>query len=285
MPGTRRPPLATAFALAGRFLLPLDPAVKVNDPAWSRAGICLPVWGVLIGIAYTTVFALMWLWLGEYQRIRLAPMAVLLAMDVGWLGYRLLQGSVSVLMSWRTRETAPADRVAAIAPTLGAVVLVVLVLLLKYALLLSLPKGEKTWPADWRQHLGIFYPYIMYRPLVLMPLWGRWAILMAATIGRVAPGGSNRLRRLADGSSLSMVMLSWLAICGLTVLYCSPDVHHVAFSMLIGLGSLLAAYLASFALARRFGGQTEATVMTVGAIVEFTFLLIYLPMARFIYWY
>jgi cobalamin synthase len=118
-----------------------------------------------------------------------------------------------------------------------------------------------------------------------MPLWGRWAVLMAATIGRVAPSGSSRLHNIAEGNSLTMVMLYWLAACAMTVLFCSPDSTHVAWITLIGLGVLMVAYLASFALSRRFGGQTEATVMAVGAIVEFTFLLIYLPMARAIYWY
>lgn len=279
---TDRPALTAALGLAGRFLLPFDPAFHADHPAWRRAGAFLPVCGLFIGIMYAVVFSGVWRWLGEYQRIRFAPMAVLLVIDLGWLGYRLLQGLAAVWDSWRSRRTTSPI---AVSPSLAAVVLVMLFTVLKYALLLSLPYGAKTWPADWREHLWFLYPYVIYRPLILMPLWGRWAVLLATAIGRIAPGESDRFTTLAKGSSLKMVMLYWLAASLLTVLYCSPDRNHIGWSLLIGLGILMIAYLASFALSRRFGGQTEATVMAVGAVVEFTFLLIYLPMARLIYWY
>jgi hypothetical protein len=161
----------------------------------------------------------------------------------------------------------------------------VLAVLVKFALLVALPAGAVTWPADWREHLRIIYPYVIYRPLVLMPLWGRWAVLLAANIGRSAPVASSRLKSLANGSSMPAVMGWWLAISGLTVMYCSPSGHHVGWAMLISLGMMVVAYLVSFSLARRFGGQTEATVMAAGWAVEMAFLLAYLPLARYIYWY
>ena len=38
-------------------------------------------------------------------------------------------------------------------------------------------------PDDWRHYFVFMYPAPVYRPLVLAPLWGRWALLLAATVG------------------------------------------------------------------------------------------------------
>jgi hypothetical protein len=239
---------------------------------------------LVIGTLYVFIFSAAWRWLGEYQQIRLAPMAVLLIADVGWLGYRLLAGAVAVASGLKRRQPDGLGSEAS-TPELRIVLLVVLSIVMKFTLLLSLPIGALPWPADWRQHLGFLYPLVIYRPLVLMPLWGRWSVLLATTIGRMSSGDSERLSLMAEGKSLPAVMLWWAAISGLTAIYCSPAGSHIAWSLLISLGMLLVAYLVSFGLARRLGGQTEASVMAAGWAVEFAFLLFYLPVARSIYWY
>jgi len=278
--GETSPDRRSAFRLAGGFVLPIGADRGADNPRWSRVGLWLPVWGLLIGAAYAGSFRVIWLWLGEYQHIRLAPMALLLVVDAGFLGYRLLTGAAAVVSGWHARVGAGLGP-----PTLATLVFVILAVLVKFSLLVSLPAGAVTWPADWREHIRAVYPYVIYRPLILMPLWGRWAMLLAGTIGRVAPEGSDRLRLIGRGSRLLMVMGWWAAIAGLTVLYCSPTRYHIGWFILISLGMLLVAYLASFVLARRFGGQTESTVTAVGWGVEIAFLLVYLPVARYIYWY
>jgi cobalamin synthase len=271
----------SAFWLAGGLLLPIGVGEAADNPRWRSAAVWLPIWGLLIGAAYAGLFRPLWLWLGEYQQIRLAPMAVLLAFDVAWLGYRPLAGAAAAVAGWPDRNGSTNGLL-----TLQVVVFVALAVIVKFALLVALPAGGGvTWPADWRANLRFLYPYVIFRPLVLMPLWGRWAVLMAANIGRVSPDGSGRLRAMASGSKMSGVMIYWLVITALTILYCSPSIRHVGWPVLISLGMLVAAYLASFVLARRFGGQTEATVMATGWAVEIAFLLAYLPLARYIHWY
>ena len=205
------PTIGAAFRLAGRFLLPLDPAVDAQHPSWTRAAVWLPVWGLLIGVVYAASFRVTWLWLGEYQRMRLAPMVILLAFDVGFFGYRLLDGAARLLAMRPGRasiEPQPASLPTALVPV---VVLVVLAVLGKFALLAALPAGAVPYPADWREHLHTLYPYVIFRPLILMPLWGRWGILLASSIGRVSPAAATRMGRLAEGNSLTIVLLYWAA--------------------------------------------------------------------------
>lgn len=272
----------SAFRLAGSFLLPTSGEAGRADGCWKRAGAWLPLWGLLIGAAYAGLFRGLWLWLGEYQHIRAAPMAVLLAFDACYLGYRLLAGAAAVVQGWSGRSTfaGPAACV-----TLAAVVFLIVAVILKFSLLVALPAGAVTWPADWRQNLRFLYPYVIYRPLVLMPLWGRWGVYLAGGIGRVAPGSPAGFTQLAGGTRLSGVMGWWVGISALTVMYACPATGHIGWAMLICLAMLVVAYLASFTLALRFGGQTEATVAAVGWAVEIAFLLAYLPVARSIYWY
>ena len=79
--------------------------------------------------------------------------------------------------------------------------------------------------------------------------------------------------------------IRWLLAAVLTAVYCGGPGGHPARGSAIALGVLLASYLASFALARRAGGQTEATVLVAGLVGELAFLSLYLPIASSIYWY
>ena len=271
-----------AALLAARFLFPVTDRSACEETGWPMAGRWLLVWGIIIGAAYALVFRGAWRWFGEYNRLRLAPVAVLLALDLGWCGRRLLLGALRVLGNdGHTDEVAPP----APASPQGTLALV-LIAIFKYALLLSLPFGARLQPADWRDvYLGFFYPEVIYRPLILMPIWGRWAIMLALRIGRVAPTGSQRLRLMAGGLSLSAVMLWWLGCSALTMLYCSGAGEHLARGVFIAVAVFLTCYLVCFALARRAGGQTEATVGAAGLVGELAFLMFYLPVARAIYWY
>jgi cobalamin synthase len=90
---------------------------------------------------------------------------------------------------------------------------------------------------------------------------------------------------MAGGLSLSAVMLWWLGCSALTMLYCSGAGEHLARGVFIAVAVFLTCYLVCFALARRAGGQTEATVGAAGLVGELAFLMFYLPVARAIYWY
>jgi len=276
-----------ALVLAGRFLfLSRDPS-NGDDPNWRNAGRWLPLWGLAIGVLYVGVFGLFWRGFGEYQGIRWIPAAAVVAVDLAWGGYRLLAGAASLTPHAGTAklEQTPESDV-------QAAVTVVLIGIVKFALLASLPIGIwQTPPAGawgWEAvfaKLGPLYPHPVYRPLILMPFWGRWAMSLGTSIGRASSASTPRLQQMAQGTSLATILLQWLLGAALTVVYCSGSGEHVARGVVIALSMLLVAYLVSFILARRAGGQTEATISATGVVVEVVFLGLYVGVSSAMYWY
>jgi cobalamin synthase len=284
MPAAALSQRTPAVLLAARVLFPFDMRAGEDAPGWRRAGLWFVLWGLVIGLVYATVFRGTWRWFGHYQYVRFVPVACVLAVDLGWCGYRLIASAAAIA------GRSELDSGGKNAMTLPAVLVVILVAILKYAMLLSLPIGGPTpmGPADWggwRSHLGLLYPQPIYRPLILMPLWGRWAMMLALAIGRAAPTASERLKLMAFRPGLPSIMAAWLACTLLTVAYLAASPSQVGQGVVLALGMLVAAYLASFILARSNGGQTEATVGTAGLAAEMAFLALYLPIARLIFWY
>lgn len=302
---------ASAFGLAWRFLLndpsgiaPMVPETScmrhhgyspshdgeepTHEAAWVRAGRWLAVWGLGMGAAYAVVFSLTWRFLGEYQGVRWLPIVAVLILDLAWLGRRLMSGAVGVCVYSTTLCEPGMPR----SPDTTTPLVVVLIALAKFALLASLPVGTWQTPPttawEWPQflsRLSFLCPPPIYRPLILMPFWGRWAMTLAASIGRPAPEASDRLHRIASARLLPAVLGQWLAGAVLTVIYCTGASEHMARGMVIVLGILLATYWASFILARRCNGQTEATVACAGLVAELVFLVLYVAAANVIYWY
>lgn len=271
--------------LTGQFLLRPPGDADANQPRWAQAARWLPVWGVAIGVLYAVVFRLAWKAFGEYQGIRWLPVMAVLIVDLAVCGHRLLAGVISVASN-RSAGHPPQSL------NLTALLTLILVILGKFCLLTSLPIG--TWQSppsgswgwdDTLSKLGPLYPSVIYRPLILAPLWGRWAMMLAMTIGRTSPGHSVRLQRMADGASLPTIFACWLIGAALTAIYCSGSGEHIARGVVLALVVMVIAYLASFVLARRAGGQTEATVATTGLITEMTFLVCYVTVSKSIYWY
>lgn len=269
-----------ALLLAAAFLFPLRdrPSFAEDRIDWRRAARYLTLWGLVIGIVYAAVYRGSWRWFGEYQKLRIMPAIVLLIVDTGWCGYRPL---VALARTFAGRAAGDANGVVSLPTTLA----LLLTTLLKFGLFVFLPVGAIPYAADWREHIGPLYPDVIYRPLVLMPLWGRWGMMMALCIGRIGPAGSGRIRQMAGGLRLSEVMLHWLPIALLTVAYSSPDAKYLAQGVVIALVVLVITYLAGFVMALRRGGQDESTVSATGLFAELGFLVLYLPIARAIHSY
>ncbi len=260
----------SSLRVAIEFLLPVRPAVP-PVPEAPPGGHRAPHWfvpiGLVIGIVYALVFGGVWNVYGEYFGLRLLPAAVLLAADALFFGNRFIRGACSI-----------ADDVGG-EPARGlrpAVLVFVLWLLVKFALLLALPKGQPWSPADWRRHFLFLYPSPVFRPLILMAIWGRWSALLALSLGRAQPGESAAFVDLMARTRLAVVLWWLVPVVVWTMLYCSLTKNAAAGLLVSGI-TLVAAYIAGVACSWRQGGQTKVSVWAVGAVGELAFLFAYVP--------
>ena len=145
---------------------------------------------------------------------------------------------------------------------LGGVLAVAVLVALKLALWAAVPEGIAGWPADWRRYFNFLYPWPVFRPLILAPLWGRWALILASGVGRAAPGQGGAVT-VPVRSSLSGV-LGWLvALTVLTAIYCGRHGQWM-IGCIIGLAVLGCTFLFAVLTSRRFGGHTRASVYAAG---------------------
>lgn len=270
------------FALAALFLFPLRDRLS-EDAGWRRAGQWFSAWGLIIGLFYAAGFSLGWRVFGEYQYIRFVPAVVVLALDLGFCGYRFVDALCRELPGGRGATAGEP-----ITLTLPVLLAVLLLAMFKYAILLALPVGyfRDSMSPTWRAGLGPLYVQpAIYHPLILMPLWGRWAMMLAMRIGCMAANSPARLRSMAGGLGLRSLIGHWLAVSFLTMFFVSPPGGQLILGVVAAPAVFLAAYLTSFALAKRHAGQTEGTILLAGLVGELAFLMTFLPIANYIYWY
>lgn len=270
-------PTASSLHRAACFLLPIRDAEGVPTAEGRRVGHWFVPIGLGVGVCYAAIFGGTWSVYGEYFGLRLLPAVVVLTADALFFGNRLLRG-LCVMADEFAPEPPGGGR--ALRP---AVLLFGIWLLLKFALLLAVPKGQAWVPADWRRHLALLYPeQPLYRTLILMAAWGRWAVLLALSLGRTRPGEGARFCRLMADTRLGVVLGWLLPLVILTVLYCGIRQNAAAGPLVAGI-TLAACYLAGVAFSWRLEGQTADSVLAVGVVGELAFLFAYVPFGRLIH--
>ena len=232
--------------------------------------------GLLIGLCWAGSFRMTWRLYGETGTLRVVPALTIVFLEC------LLTGPFLVLGLARTAHvlagTQPLlpnqDRAAPLSPV-GTLVLA-FVVLIQFGLILSIHNPPGWWPSpdDPRHYFNFMYPRPLYRPLLLAPIWGRWGILLAATIGRTAnqtDGETLALNRMMGPGRL--VMHSVLPFF-LTAVYCSRS-RNIVIGIIIGLLVFVVTYVTTVAMARRGGGQTRQSLFAAGQIAQLTFLTVY----------
>ena len=262
------PGLITAL----RLLLPVRDWPPARSESWSSAVMWLVPLGLLWGLLWAAVFRLSWRIFGEVAGARFMPALVVLLLDAAFLGARQYWGAWRVLCRVTARRTeGRSEEGGSLAPMLG----LMLILLSVWVLILSVPNRPGYWPADWRATLGLneLLPRPIFRPLILAPIWGRWAMLMAANVGRVRPGS------MAEGFCAavrpSLVLGAFVPTAALTAAYCAQFGSPLV-GLIIALAVLGVTHLASTLLGRRLGGQSLSTIFAVSLLAQITFLLAYL---------
>jgi len=251
-------------------------SVEPRDVLWA-----LPAAGLALGVLWAWVFACTWRLFGEAQGLRIVPALAVLSFDLIVSG-RLWVATVEVLSGFFGRfvSRSDADRTALVRSFLAA-----LFVLGGFALLLALPRGIAWWPSDWRWHLRWMYPRPIFRPLVLMPLWTCWGIVLASGVG----GPSSEIRDDEDAASMLIgkarlrhIFGSFLLAVALTAIYCSKE-GNLAIGVVVGLAVFVVVYSAAALLAFVRKGQTPSGLLTCGFLARSTFVLAWLIVARVVH--
>jgi len=279
------PRLFAGLATSLAFLLPLgrraEPRSVEAVPDFARWFVLT---GFVIGLAWAGGFRLVWRLYGETGGLRIAPSLAIVLLESLFTGALLVLGlarATVVLSGPRSAAPSGLDSSTPL-PSVGVLVLF-LVILTQFAMILTVRATPGWWPPpeDWRSHFNFMYPHPIYRPLLLAPIWGRWGILVAATIGRTAPRADILTTALNKSMGPGRLLLHLAAPMLLTAIYCSRSRNYLT-GALIGLLVFGVTYMAAVAFARRGDGQTRQSMYAAGQVAQVSFLIIYLGLWRLI---
>jgi len=275
-----RPATSSALRSAASLLLP---GIGLRGAAISTGAVhwLIPA-GLAMGLIYVGLYRASWRVFGEVAGVRLMPAAAVWLLDATLFGLVMLLGAARTADHWPNPAaiTIPDQR-----PTLGQIGLIALfvLLILKLILWISIPLGVSGWPADWRRHLNFAYPRPVLRPLLLAPIWGRWGLMLAASVGRTAPAHKAALAGLGGACSPAVVLGWFVPVLALTAIYCGRHGRWM-IGCIIGLAVLGVTFLFAVVSARRFSGHTRFTVQAAGLLSEISFLVFYAAASQRIYY-
>jgi len=236
-----------------------------------------------IGLLWVGVFRALWRLYGEeVTSLRLVPAAGVLVVDVVFTGYCLFVGlTTTVDALFGPRHARQPEPESPAPPGMSAVMALLLSIVLQLVLISAVRTGDWWWPSDWRRHLNFAYPQLIYRPLLLAPLWGRWAILLAAGLGRVASRSHPAAVGLSEAVSPKLVMGTYIVPLCLTAVYCSRS-GNLILGTIIALTVLGLTFVTGVVIARRGGGQTRRSMLAAGKMAELIFLSAFVILSGYI---
>lgn len=277
--GVAAPHRWRAAADAARFMLSFHVGLTSNEPRHLRRVIFwIAPLGLAIGLAWAGAFRGAWRLFGETEgRDRVIPALVVVLLEALITGRYLplaLCRVVDVLETGGGAVTARAVDDLSTPPRFRGTLLLVLLVLTQWALILSVPRWNAWWPTDWRRYFNFLYPEPIYRPLLLAPLWGRWAILLAACVGRTARGVDAATAAMCAEMTPGRLLRNSILPLTLSCIYFSRE-QNFLIGAVIGLAVFAISYLASVFMARGVGGQTRSTLLATGQVAQIVFLVVY----------
>jgi len=269
------------LAAAVRFLLPVGgPRVGADGETGGAAVVAAVRWivplGLLIGLGWVGMFRLTWRLFGETANIRVMPALAITLLECLLTGPYLAMGlarTVHLLTGQQPRQ-APQDPLTPLSPV-GTLTLA-LTVLCQWVLVVSIPDVQTWWPmeADWRHYFNFLYPRAIFRPLILAPLWGRWGLLLAATIGRTTRHADGDTVALAGAMRPSRLLWQSILPVALTAIYCSRE-HNRFIGVVLAMLVFAATFVVAFAMGQRGGGQTRQSLCAAGQVSQLAFLTFY----------
>ena len=213
------------------------------------------------GIASVALYGAAWREFGEYTGIQLIPVAAVVAATAIWLYRKAILALAGAFCGHGAQDRA-----------VGASVIVVVL-----ALMLL---GLKSRQPDWATHLPWIWHWIpptMFRVLILAPLWGAWAMLIAPQFCRPTEKTEPAVAALIGGCGPLTA-----AICMAGPLAATLYAFRVWgwWYLTIPAGTILAAVIGGLLLCRRHGGPTREALLAGNLLTQIVFVLCYLAVIR-----
>lgn len=257
------------------FLFPLrSREVAGHAPGFARVMWWIVPLGLVVGLLWAGVFRLAWRVFGDAGNLQIVPALSVVLLECLLTGPFLAMGLARTahLLTGEHPRRDEMDRRTPLSPV-GTLVLI-LTIVCQFVFIVSMRAEGPWWPEDWRSHFNFMYPRPIYRPLLLAPVWGRWAILLAACIGRPGHDADPDTKALCTAMHPKRLLAVTILPMVLTAIYCSRS-QNFLIGVIIGMIVLAMAYLVAVAMSWRGGGQTRQSLFATAQIAQLAFLALY----------
>ncbi|MGC9455487.1 MAG: hypothetical protein ACP5HU_11590 [Phycisphaerae bacterium] len=180
--------------------------------------------------------------------------------------------TVTVLSLYRRAITATAELLGGKqqAGTSAAAAIIVVVMAL---ILLGLRSWQPDWPVHMHPWLQWLRPRTMYRPLVLAPVWGAWAMLITPQFRRPDAGTEPQVAQFARGCGPFAAAVCMAAPLTGSIVY----FNHMPWTQLgISATAVLTAVAGGQILCALGGGLRRRNLLAANLLTQMAFLLAYL---------
>lgn len=249
------------FARPGYVLMTASDERLAAEPAerFRYAWLEVMVWSLVWGLALANMWGGTWRIFHDYE-----PMIM----------PALFTGMLFCLWPYRNATAALAEGIAGKSSGQRAIVSAVIVA----ALLLSLARllGEtERWELDWIRSLWLLVPdRKMFRVLLLMPLWGGWAMLIATRFCKCRQCAEPQVAAFAAGCGPLPAAMCMAPPLVVSMVY----FHHlgVGSQVAIPVVTVVGAIAAGMLFCRAAGGLCRAALLATNAATQILFLWAYL---------
>jgi len=233
-----------------------DEQFAAQDPkrfrrTWVGVLVASAAWGVASAVLWEAASAVF----GWYSGIPLIPAAAVLSAGCMGLYRRGVAGLVELLSG---RDG-----------TLRAMTAAVIVLVWSAILL-----GLRGWTDDWAPYpWWLIRPRAMYRPLLLAPVWGAWAMLVTCKLRRPTAKTEPAITAFAAGYGPVVTTAVFGVLLAVTISY----FNYMPWTQLtICATGAASAVLSGWLFSRSTGGPTRRALLAANVATQLGFLLGYL---------
>lgn len=257
---------------------------------WPQGGYIL-ITGLFYGIILAFIYAISWKCFGdiyftEKSRLRLLPSAAVILIST-MLNNKQLYGLAKILQKLLKQKPTedikdPTARQESYEFQLFFLATAAaLIILLKYSVMLSLPHQIPSWPSDWRRSFMFLYPRLALRVVILMELWHKAGLIIAAATGYLNSKASPVEKRLKSNLSIKKLLLILLGTTIFTSIYIT-NWQERAVGFIISIITFLTVYAYSMLICWRFKGHTRLSIFSAAEVSSITMLLSTLAFAKYL---